>query len=116
MSKPNKARGESSVRIDGKSYRLCFGIWGLAQMDTQLGLEDIRAIGTHLTRPASLLTMLFILLEEGGDWEGEDEKSLKGCGLSFAEMSDAIIDALEAGGIMGDADDDEEDEEEDEKK
>ncbi|MCK5644606.1 MAG: hypothetical protein KAJ19_27660 [Gammaproteobacteria bacterium] len=111
MSKPNKARGESSVTIDGKAYRLCFGIWGLAQMDTQLGLSNISAIGDHLGRPASLLTILFILLEEGGEWEGKDESSLKNCGLTFEQMTEAVIDALSVGGLMGDADGDEEEDE-----
>ena len=97
---PNKARGESSVTIDGKEYRTCFGIWGLAQLCSKLDIEKMTELEPHLKNPVSLLTILFVILSEGGDWEGKTEDSLKGVDLTFGEMTEAVTEAMFAGKIM----------------
>lgn len=100
MVLPNKIRGESSVTIDGKDYRTCFGVWGLAQLCAKLNIEEMAELEPHLKNPESLLTILFVILSEGGDWDGETEDSFKGVDLTFGEMTEAVTDAMFAGNVI----------------
>lgn len=64
----NRARGESELLVQGKSYRLLLTLGALAEIEDGLGLDTLSAIGPRLarTRAADIAIVAAALIRGGG--------------------------------------------------
>lgn len=92
----NAVRGESSVEIAGKTYRLCLTLGVLAELETSFGCASIEEFKVRLRRLSSseMLTVLEALLRGGRN--PVERCELAGASLSPAQAAKAIAGAFHA--------------------
>ncbi len=96
MSMINRARGETGLSINGKTYALCLTLGALAQIETALetaSLDDLSARLRQL-RAADVLMVLEALLMGGGNPLSEAE--LQAANIDPAQTAAAIAQAFSA--------------------
>ncbi len=64
---PNRARGEVSATLGGRSVRLCVTLGGLAAMETHFGVSGFDALAERLKTmgPGDLMAVLGALAVDG---------------------------------------------------
>ncbi len=94
MSILNRARGETSLAINGERQCLCLTLGALAQIETALGtssLDDL-AQRLRLLSAADVLAVLGALLMGGGN--PQSVESLRTAQVDPAETASAIAQAF----------------------
>jgi len=91
---PNRRRGEVSIEIDGRPYRLCLTLGALAELEDALGVPDLPALGQRLSggslRGRDLVTLLAIGLRGGGHALSDAEVAA----LPLAGGLDPVLEAI----------------------
>ena len=103
----NTVRGEVAIKgPDGTDYNLCLSMGAMAELEKELGLEDITKIGSRLTKPTSedLITIILCLLHGGGH-EDITREELRRWPFNVKTVTKAMTAAFSAAGL----DDDDED-------
>jgi len=85
----NRHRGETDVRLDGKSYRMCLTLGALAELETVFGDQDMLALASRF---------------ENGRLKSSDAMRIIGAGLRGAgyDIDDQAVGAMQCdGGAAG---------------
>lgn len=92
----NGARGEVGVELAGQKRRLCLTLGALAEMETALQVEDVKALAERLRAPTArdLMVVLAALLRGGG--EDAFARDLDGAAVSPREAAEAVARAFVA--------------------
>ena len=101
MTTKNKARGYTTIKINGQSYKLCVTLGVLADIEAKYG--GINKIDEKLANP-SILDLMFILscLLEGGD-NYMDIQDLRKANISFGDVVKSIQECFQAAGLEDDS-------------
>lgn len=89
---PNKARGETTLLIDGVARRLCVTLGALARLEAALEAENLEALANKMSRLTAremLLVVRALLLAE--DWLDD----LEGRSIDAQDAARAIAEAFE---------------------
>ncbi len=91
----NGARGETVIRIDGETYRLCLTLGALAEIETALGCKSMRDLQARLGNlsAADLIVVLAALLRGGG--ASEMAGRIGGVSLSAGDAARAVAEAFQ---------------------
>ncbi|MEQ8556738.1 MAG: GTA-gp10 family protein [Henriciella sp.] len=92
----NGARGEVSLEINGKPYRLCLTLGALAELETAFGCQTISDLQVRLKALSAneLVTVLAALLRGGG--ESEAAEALPDQRVRPAAAARAVAEAFHA--------------------
>lgn len=83
----NARRGEVAARLDGKDYRLCLTLGGLAELETALGAGDLVTLGERFSTGRLSARDMIAVIAAG----------LRGAGHTFDESDVASMQV--AGGL-----------------
>ncbi len=87
---PNRARGEISARLGGRSLRLCVTLRGLAALEGHFGVSGFDALAERLKRPGAgdVMAMLDALCL--------DEIDVARLDIGLKDAIGAVVAAFEA--------------------
>ena len=90
----NGARGEVSLIIAGRPYRLCLTLGALAELETAFGCQSLAELQARLRALSAgeLARVLAILLKAGGETEAAN--TLSTLPVSPAEAARAVAEAF----------------------
>jgi hypothetical protein len=90
----NKIRGEAELRVGDKSYRLLLTLGALAEIEEELGLDDLSQVAARLKRPrAADLAIVAAALMRGGGSEVSSAEVLR-LPCELGAMTDAVAEAF----------------------
>lgn len=96
----NARRGEVAARLDGKDYRLCLTLGGLAELETALGAGDLVTLGERFsTGRLSARDMIAVIaagLRGGGHTFDESDVASMQVAGGLADYAKIVADLLMA--------------------
>ena len=100
----NRARGDVSLRINGRDETLRLTLGALAEIESAFDAGDLAALAARLSHPtaADMLLVLSALLRGGGAIVSAEE--LKRADLDLGAAARAVGNAFRAAGLSAGAD------------
>jgi hypothetical protein len=95
----NRRRGEVPLRLDGEEFRLCLTLGALAEIESGLGLADLRELDARLARPSieDIIVILTALMRGGG--HDIEIAAVRARSPDLRAVGKAIADAFSASGL-----------------
>lgn len=94
----NAVRGEVKLTVPGKGeFNLCLSLGALAEIETELGIDDISQIGTKLQKPKSTdVARLVTAMVHGGGHEDVTLEDVMKWPVSLANLMGKVKLAMKA--------------------
>ncbi len=94
MSALNRARGETCLKINGKTHTLCLTMGALAQIEASLDADGLEALSQRLRHLSAvdILAVLAALLMGGGN--PLDDEKLRSAQIDPQETAEAVAMAF----------------------
>nr|WP_321457689.1 gene transfer agent family protein [uncultured Cohaesibacter sp.] len=94
----NRRRGEISITLDDKPYRLCLTLGALAELEESLGLENIGELADRFSggrvKSADLVKILGAALRAGGADISDADAATMRCKGGASELTYALVELL----------------------
>lgn len=94
----NKQRGEISLTLDGEPHRLVLTFGALAELETELGLDNIAQLAERFSegkiRMQDLICILGAALRAGGQDISNQQAGQMRCEGGAASLTRALVDLL----------------------